>query len=633
VGILRNKRLHLFALIVLLPAAFLVGLTIRTFQGEILRERYQQQERQQQVSRLLESELNNWLRSLQSVETGEGITRFQLQEATVFLPELNILVSEQPRDSFLDTDMEPSQLDQAYSFEVKRRDANKARFAYRRLLKKGGDVAALARLALLRLALGTDQDKAASLVEAIKLHDQSSVTESGVPVWVAVALILISSGHSSPEADSFLPEVLKGLQEGDWKLEATQWGYYVREVSTALSKRPQLQANAPVHTRIEEVLKLANWLDSLGDHVPGILALRQNVDDENLSPLVKRQFPNLHSIVVLGTKDSGFFLEEDRLREVADERLSSLTTSEDFDGQFIPVDGTNTGTALSTFPGFEIVYSGKPANGGILDLQTHFIFYSMALLLSVIVAALFFIYRAVTHQIELTRMKTDFVSAVSHEFRSPLSAIQALLERVESGKASDQKMLRRYHRVIRQEVHRLAQMVNELLDFARMEEGRREFASEPVDLNELAREVVQSFENLGYQNRLVTQLDKGADGPILRADQRAVSQSIQNLIDNALKYSSNESSVTVRTGRTEGEAFVEVSDQGPGIPSSQQVKVFEPFHRVGSADAPQVKGVGFGLSLVKRLMEEQGGSVTLSSQVGQGSTFRLIFPVKRPLGS
>jgi signal transduction histidine kinase len=189
-------------------------------------------------------------------------------------------------------------------------------------------------------------------------------------------------------------------------------------------------------------------------------------------------------------------------------------------------------------------------------------------------------------------------------------------------------MLQRYHRVIRQEVHRLAQMVNELLDFARIEEGKRELVSERVDLNKLSREVVQSFENLGYGNRLITQLDEGVDGLFVMADQTAVSQSIQNLIDNALKYSSKETSVTVRTGRTDGEPYFEVNDQGPGIPVSEQSKVFEPFHRVGNDDALQAKGVGFGLSLVKRLMEEQGGSVTLNSQVGRGSTFRLIFPVE-----
>jgi signal transduction histidine kinase len=226
-------------------------------------------------------------------------------------------------------------------------------------------------------------------------------------------------------------------------------------------------------------------------------------------------------------------------------------------------------------------------------------------------------------------MKTDFVSAVSHEFRSPLSAIQALLERVESGKASEPEMLARYHQVIRQEVHRLTQMVNELLDFARLEDGKREFSKEKVNLNELAREVVTSFENLGYEKRLVADFQDDTDPPVVQADRTAVSQCIQNLVDNALKYSPDDSLVKVKTGRNNAQGFVEVDDRGPGIPDSEQSKVFEPFYRVGSTGVRQVKGVGFGLSLVKRMMEEQGGQITLQSEVGRGSTFRLAFSLKR----
>jgi two-component system phosphate regulon sensor histidine kinase PhoR len=276
-----------------------------------------------------------------------------------------------------------------------------------------------------------------------------------------------------------------------------------------------------------------------------------------------------------------------------------------------------------------IIYSGEAASGRFFGFQIHLFPYLMTLLLLVIVVALFFIYRAVSHQIELTRMKTEFVSAVSHEFRSPLSAIQALLERVESGKASEPEMLARYHQVIRQEVHRLTQMVNDLLDFARLEDGKRELARETVNLNEVAREVVTSIQNLGYQKRLVTDFHDDPDPPVVQADQTAVSQCVQNLVDNALKYSPDDLLITVRTGRNSADAFVEVNDRGPGIPDSEQSKIFEPFYRVGSTSVRRVKGVGFGLSLVKRMVEEQGGRVTLQSEVGRGCTFRLAFPVHR----
>jgi signal transduction histidine kinase len=258
-------------------------------------------------------------------------------------------------------------------------------------------------------------------------------------------------------------------------------------------------------------------------------------------------------------------------------------------------------------------------------LRRYSIFYATALLLFGAGAGLFFTYRAVAREMDLSRMKTEFVSSVSHEFRTPLSAIEALLERLESGKVHDEEMLRRYYAASRREVQRLTAMVNQLLDFSRLKEGREEFSFETIDLNQLAEEALQSFRNLGFGARLANALDR--EGLLnISADKDAAYQCIHNLIDNALKYSPNGSQVTIASGRRDGSVFLQVSDRGPGIAPEEQELIFEQFYRARSAGEHGIQGAGIGLALVKRVMKAHGGAVTLESRLGEGSMFQLTFP-------
>jgi signal transduction histidine kinase len=225
-------------------------------------------------------------------------------------------------------------------------------------------------------------------------------------------------------------------------------------------------------------------------------------------------------------------------------------------------------------------------------------------------------------------MKAGFIASVSHEFRTPLSAIEAMLERLESGKVRDQDMLRRYYQASRREVQRLTGMVNQLLDFSRLEEGRGQYRFETIDLNHVAREAIESFVDLGFGARLTDELAR-ATALNLTGDRDAARQCIHNLIDNALKYSPDGSPVRITSGRGDEEVFVRVSDHGPGIAPEEQPLIFEQFYRTGSAGAGGVQGTGIGLALVKTIMAAHGGRVTLDSRPGEGSTFELTFPEAR----
>jgi signal transduction histidine kinase len=339
-----------------------------------------------------------------------------------------------------------------------------------------------------------------------------------------------------------------------------------------------------------------------------------------------RELPAI--LVLIPGKNGGaiLILPPNRLIEAAASRLAALTAAENFTGRAaIPGSGRPEISSLAAFPFLEITFVEKSQSRLSAHLRKYFILYATATLFLVTGIGIFFTVRAFAREVEMSRMKADFVSSVSHEFRTPLSSIEAMLERLESGKVREAEMLQRYYRLSRQEVQRLTGMVNDLLDFARLEEGRSEFFFEAIDLNLAAAEVLESFRNLGFGARVVEALGR-EDGPLtIFADPSAVRQCIHNLIDNALKYAPDPSPVTLSTGRRGAVTYLAVKDLGPGIAGEERDLIFEQFYR--SRNSSQgVKGTGIGLALVKRIMEAHGGKVALESRPGEGSTFELIFP-------
>jgi two-component system phosphate regulon sensor histidine kinase PhoR len=235
------------------------------------------------------------------------------------------------------------------------------------------------------------------------------------------------------------------------------------------------------------------------------------------------------------------------------------------------------------------------------------------------------VYRGVSQEVRLSQLRTDFVSAVSHEFRSPLSSILALSERLESSRVRDPAKLAQYHQVIGQEARRLSALVTRLLEFAQIEEGKKVYSFERVELVGIACEALQSCHYPVRQERIRLCGEDAA--PLwVRADRIALRHCIQNLIENAVKYSPSDSPIAVTCASASGSNVVEVHDRGIGIPLAEQGRIFEKFYRGRQASELDVQGVGIGLALVRHVMERHGGSVSVQSQPGQGSRFRLHLP-------
>lgn len=237
----------------------------------------------------------------------------------------------------------------------------------------------------------------------------------------------------------------------------------------------------------------------------------------------------------------------------------------------------------------------------------------------------YFFLRLTIREINLSRAKSHFISNVSHELKTPLGLIRLYNETLELKRYSDDKERRGFHRTITRETVRLADMINRLLSFSRMERGQKQYDFKAQDLAEIAGSVLDDygpqFEEAGFE------LLRKFDGPIepLPLDRESISQAVINLLDNAMKYSGDERIVSVTVGEDAKGPFIEVADKGIGIPADQLSKIFEKFYRVEQSLIHDVKGLGIGLAVVKKIMEDHGGSVEVKSKEGEGSRFTLRF--------
>ena len=236
-------------------------------------------------------------------------------------------------------------------------------------------------------------------------------------------------------------------------------------------------------------------------------------------------------------------------------------------------------------------------------------------------------YRNVSKEMVLARLKSDFVSNVSHELRTPLSLIRLYAETLEMGRLNSREKYQEYYCIIRKESERLTALINNILDFSRIEAGRKEYDFRETDMRELVHNTLESYRYQIEQHGF-TYEEKISEVPRLRVDREAMARSLLNLVNNALKYSQDRKYIAVNLYRENGSVKLEVIDHGIGIPDQEQPKIFEKFYRVGDPLVHNTKGSGLGLSLVRHIVQAHGGEVRVDSAPGEGSKFTIALPIK-----
>ena len=254
-------------------------------------------------------------------------------------------------------------------------------------------------------------------------------------------------------------------------------------------------------------------------------------------------------------------------------------------------------------------------------------FLMLGVLSLLLVGGLALTYRSVSKEVALARLKSDFVSNVSHELRTPLALIRLYAETLELGRIKTHEKAQEYYSIIRKESERLTALINNILDFSRIEAGRKEYEFRTTDLAELVTNTLDTYRGQIDEQGFTLEQNIDSNLPLVRVDREAIARSLVNLVNNALKYSDREKFIGVKLYRANGAVKLEVADRGIGIARSEQSKIFEKFYRAGDPLVHNTKGSGLGLSLVRHIAHAHGGEVEVESAPGNGSTFTLTLPV------
>jgi len=202
-------------------------------------------------------------------------------------------------------------------------------------------------------------------------------------------------------------------------------------------------------------------------------------------------------------------------------------------------------------------------------------------------------------------------------------------ETLEMNRVNSEEKKKEYYSIISQEANRLGRIVNNILNFSRMEEGRRKFNMENKNVNELVERIYNNY-NFHLKNKGFNFDYKLANNlPEIRIDEEAVSEALINLIDNAVKYSNERKEVHITTGKDDVYVFIEVMDEGIGIAPEEQKKIFNKFYRVSTGLVHNTKGTGLGLTLVKYIMDAHNAEIKIDSKIESGSKIKLLFPVEQ----
>lgn len=260
--------------------------------------------------------------------------------------------------------------------------------------------------------------------------------------------------------------------------------------------------------------------------------------------------------------------------------------------------------------------------------QTVWLASLLALALATAGAGFWTLRRAVARERQLGQLKSDFVSSVSHELRAPVASMRLMAENLESGAVPTEARRGEYHRLIAEECRRLSALIENVLDFARIEQDRKTYDFAETDAAALVRDALDFMRPRAGQRGQEIRAELAVIDPPPVCDGLAVRQALINLLDNAIKFAPEASAIDVSLrARAPGAWEIAVRDAGPGIAAAEHEIIFERFHRLGSELRRETQGAGIGLSIVRHIAQAHGGRVELKSQPGDGSEFALVLPV------
>jgi signal transduction histidine kinase len=627
--------LGLFLLITLAPSVLLIWFGWRSLQQDRTLALQAVQERRNQTADLVVSGLE------QSVAAAEQSLRDSSAASALAEPEGAVVVvlaadhvEAFPKKRLLYYPLQPTRLEASGQFfaaaedlEFRRSDYTAAAASLRQLAFS--DDPAVRSGALVRLArnLRKSGDIAGALDAYSRAEQVRGVAVNGVPAdllarWARCDLLAQERRNSQLQEEA--SNLGGALLSGQWRLSRAAYQFHVEEVRRWLGAGLHIPPDAQALS--EAVEWLWNRSRSTPSHaisstdretvpIDGIyMTILRRTDASGITALiatpsyVQRQW--LSKLAPLMNRQHVRTSLQDRNQRGATGQ-SRRNAGETGLPWTVAVESTGVESELD-----------RVANRRALWLT------GLAVLAALVIGGTCFIARAVSRELAVARLQSDFVSAVSHEFRTPLTSMRQLTEVLNDGRVANEDRRLSYYQALARQTERLHRLVESLLDFGRMEAGTTPYRMEPLDAYAFIRSVVADFEaeaaGRGYHVELEIE---GAEGAIV-ADRAALTNALWNLLDNAVKYSPECHTVWVAVQREGRLLSIRVRDQGLGIPVEEQEEIFRKFIRGTAAKAENIKGTGIGLAMVSHIVKAHRGNVSVSSAPGAGSTFTLLLPIE-----
>jgi signal transduction histidine kinase len=499
------------------------------------------------------------------------------------------------------------------ALEFQQAEPDKAIEWYRRLADSKDPAVgagALIRMArVLRKARRVDEARSAYL-RAAAIRDARI---DGIPAELLARVSLLDLPHKIDSAQRLLEDLL----DARWSLSRGQFEFYWSEVSR--------RAESPVAIPAERM----GLSEAIGE---GWKSVMRDESPRGQTAIWIAGSPWL--LIWSGTPEHRAILAA-RPESVFTQILSGENVTcalADVDGRILlgrrgDIAHATVRTAAETrLPWTLYIRSASGAAERGMIARQRFLMLITSLTVLFLLSGAYFIARAIRTEAQVFRMQADFVAAVSHEFRSPLTSMRQLSEILALGRVANEDRRQVYYETLVRETMRLQRLIEGLLNFGRMEAGVRKFHFEQTDPARLIAGIAAEFEpRIAGTGRRI-EITPGEDVCSIDADPEALAVALRNLVDNALKYAPETPAVWLECGVEKGRVAIRVRDQGPGIPRSERKTIFRKFVRGSAASAGNVKGSGIGLAMVRHIVAVHRGDVRLTSEVGAGSTFTILLP-------
>jgi signal transduction histidine kinase len=641
-----RRQVLLFLVAIILPCVVLVVLGLRMVaQERELNEKRAADERRsmtgqlrQELSARLDRIALEEATALLSDETGHASREYQdSQVALVALARdghLTLPWEHDPRAArfrrLVDQDEFARLLSQGERAEIGSRDPAAAVDRYADAFAAARDPAQATYARLLRgraLSAAGRQAGAIRDYEAVLATELDLVDEHGVPLALYAATRLL---EAAVHREAVINRIQQALSDTRW--HSTPTLYLLRDLGDALQSANGSTENDTVghladaiNTRLgsaEQAIGLQRDFPRLGLGVVG--SRMHNAEARwvpyGSPPWLVGKTASLGSdadIVVAVWADSIFSAIE-----------NTVVDSAGSVGEFTVSSGEELAGELlgAAFPGLAVRFApSADVSDASWDLRRWFYVVALLLVLSVTLFGAYFVSHDVRRELRLAETRSRFVSAVSHELKTPLTAIRMFAETLQLRRSSDPETQTEYLETIVNESERLTRLLNNVLDFSKIERGKKEYRRTPEDLADIVNASARAMQYPLEQQQFTLNVDVQEGLPSANVDRDAIEQAILNLLANAMKYSGDSRVIDLSLVRADGQAVIEVADRGVGIDPAEQSKIFDQFYRVPNEGIP---GTGLGLTLVRHIAAGHGGRVTVESTPGEGTTFAIHLPLE-----